>query len=447
MPKLTRISWRIGLIVVIGLVATMLVPIALLYSAQSLDRVSDLPSPRQLAAMVSLIETTPPAQHAAIFEAFRSTQLNLHVAPDAEVDIGLAPFWPNAPNPVADYENALDGREFGAYSVRRQPFKRGRFDTVRIAELRVALRTGGVLSVAAEDVVLFWSGGMPIGFPVAFAGMLVAFVALILLNREFRPILRLAKAVEALDPSDQKARLPKIGANTREVQALVKAFDRQQERVSTLLRARATLIGGIQHDVRTFATRLRLRIEKLPDETERSRAESEIADLITLMDSALLATRSEVRELNLELIDVQDFFVKEILARAAPDFPVQLTIEETAKSAQVLADRLALKRIVLNVVENAIRYGKAARVGVSAQGQTLTLRVDDDGPGIPQDQRAALLEPFARQEPSRSRQTGGAGLGLAIVKSLVEGHQGGLSIKDAPSGGARIVITLPQFVA
>ena len=117
----------------------------------------------------------------------------------------------------------------------------------------------------------------------------------------------------------------------------------------------------------------------------------------------------------------------------------------SATTAQVLADRLALRRIVSNIVENAIRYGKAAHLTLRADEATVTLIIDDEGPGIPEHQRLALLEPFTRQEPSRSRQTGGAGLGLAIVNSLVTGHGGTMSIGEAVTGGARISVQLPRF--
>jgi signal transduction histidine kinase len=111
----------------------------------------------------------------------------------------------------------------------------------------------------------------------------------------------------------------------------------------------------------------------------------------------------------------------------------------------VLGDHLALRRIVSNLLDNALKYGHVAHATVKMDGQEIVLVVDDEGAGIPPDLRAILLEPFVRLETSRNRQTGGAGLGLAVVRSLVEGHGGVVTIGDAPTGGARFTVRLPEF--
>jgi signal transduction histidine kinase len=113
----------------------------------------------------------------------------------------------------------------------------------------------------------------------------------------------------------------------------------------------------------------------------------------------------------------------------------------------VLGDRLALRRVVANLVGNALIYGKAAHLSIDTDREFVTLIVDDHGPGIPPDQREAILEPFVRLEDSRNRHTGGAGLGLAVARSLLEAHGGTISIADATSGGARVTVRLPLFVA
>jgi signal transduction histidine kinase len=106
---------------------------------------------------------------------------------------------------------------------------------------------------------------------------------------------------------------------------------------------------------------------------------------------------------------------------------------------------LALRRILTNLVDNALRYGKSAKLELGENADQVTLMVDDEGPGIPASKRKLLLEPFTRMEQSRARHTGGAGLGLAIVRQLVEAHGGEIAISGAPSGGARVVVSLPCF--
>jgi signal transduction histidine kinase len=138
---------------------------------------------------------------------------------------------------------------------------------------------------------------------------------------------------------------------------------------------------------------------------------------------------------------------EEVDDRRAEGRPVDLKAGATGEGATVLGDRLALRRVVANLIENALQYGQVAHVHVQSQGATLELTVDDEGAGIPVDQREALLEPFVRLESSRNRRTGGAGLGLAVVRNLVEAHAGAISIDNAPGGGARFVVRLPLFRA
>jgi signal transduction histidine kinase len=112
----------------------------------------------------------------------------------------------------------------------------------------------------------------------------------------------------------------------------------------------------------------------------------------------------------------------------------------------VLGDHVALRRILANLVDNAVEYGEMAEVALVRSAGQAVLTVDDHGPGIPVEQRAAMLEPFTRLDQSRNRRTGGAGLGLAVCRSLVEAQGGAIAILDGPAGG-RIQVTLPLVSA
>jgi signal transduction histidine kinase len=205
------------------------------------------------------------------------------------------------------------------------------------------------------------------------------------------------------------------------------------------------MLGGISHDVRTFATRLRLRLDQLPEGAERERAISDISDMIRLLDDALLASRAGVGETSMELIELTEIVRAEVDDRRSAGAPVDLALDAEARMTTVLGDRVALRRIVANLVDNGLKYGHAAHLAIAVDGGTVTLTVDDEGPGIAPDQRELLLEPFVRLEASRNRRTGGAGLGLAVVRSLVEAHQGSIAIGDAPGRGARLIVRLPAF--
>jgi len=212
-----------------------------------------------------------------------------------------------------------------------------------------------------------------------------------------------------------------------------------------MLRARMTLIGGIAHDVRTFATRLRLRVEKIPDAAEQQRAVADIDDMIRLLDDALLSSRVGAGQLSQEMVDFAALVRTEVDDRRAQGGRVELSADEATRDVIVLGDRLALRRIIANIIDNAVKYGRVANLRLQRENSAIVLTVDDEGPGIPPGQRQAMLEPFNRLETSRNRATGGAGLGLAVVRSLVEAHDGTIGLAEAPGGGTRVRIGLPVF--
>lgn len=109
----------------------------------------------------------------------------------------------------------------------------------------------------------------------------------------------------------------------------------------------------------------------------------------------------------------------------------------------VFGDRIGLQRLFGNLIDNALRYGRNVQIQIVRDGEWLRVMIDDDGPGIAENERHAVFEPFYRLDPSRSRGTGGSGLGLAIVKQIADAHQANVSDARSPAGGARFTVSLP----
>ncbi len=206
------------------------------------------------------------------------------------------------------------------------------------------------------------------------------------------------------------------------------------------------MLGGISHDVRTFATRLRLRVDAIADVEQRQRAVADIADMIRLLDDALLAGRAGVGELTAELVEVDDVVRDDVDDRALDGGTLTLNIEPGGAGATVLGDRLAVRRIVSNLLDNALKHGRRVEVGLGCVDATVTLTVDDDGPGIRCDQRELLLEPFVRLESSRNRRTGVPGSDSRSCATWSR-RRGSVGISDGPPGGARLTVTLPVCVS
>jgi len=408
--------FRIGLVILLSVTIVWIGTVALFYMSTSGVIRNNRPLPKQIAALVTLLERASPVERELILSAVTSQYMTAHL--ELGNHVGVTPKLERVPRITArivdQYLTSLGGRP-NSVTLQGEPNRKGGFGftfaTPVDLELRIKLATGDTLIVDSLRYPVANLFGVPVGFVAGLTGAALGLIALFALQREV-------------------------------------AFNRLQVRLSHLVRGRIAMIGGISHDVRTFLTRLRLRVDRIPDEEERDRAAADIADMIRLLDDAVLASRAGARELAQELVDFAQVVLAEVDDRRAAGKPVELEVADVAgDNTTVLGDRLALRRVISNLVDNALIYGKVAHVSIESDSQSVILLVDDEGPGIPPEQREQILEPFVRMEDSRSRRTGGAGLGLAVARSLVEAQDGTISIADAPSGGARLAVRLPLFVA
>ncbi|QEX16860.1 two-component sensor histidine kinase [Hypericibacter terrae] len=434
------LATRITLIVLVMLLVAWIGALALYYRSQAGAGENARPLPHQIAALVELAEQTPPDQRPLFYEAVSSSILNVRSADTA-----------NLPSPEArpvvaalhdSYAAALGDR---AFVITTRPVTGSSGLATRGLEFRVVLKDGETLVLDTKSPLPLTVFGLPVGFGAGLIGTLIALAALIVMHRETRPLARLSAAVDRMDLAGEPSLLPQARTSAPEIQTLIAAFNRLQERLSRLLRARMAMLGGISHDVRTFATRLRLRVDHIPEGTERERAIGDIDDIVRLLDDALLSSRAGAGELSEELVDFGRIVEAEVEDRKAAGAPVDLRMGAPAADAAILGDRLALRRIVSNLIDNAVKYGQAAHLSLETDPEAVLLTIDDEGPGIPAELREELFEPFVRLETSRNRRTGGAGLGLAIVRNLVEAQGGSVATGDAPAGGARFTVRLPLF--
>lgn len=440
---------RIALIVLLSLAAMWVATIAYFYRSHSDEAERTRPPPDQIGALAGLLESTSPEVRPLVLAAVNTPRF----AARLENDPPSALARPGETTPDARireaYAAALAGR---AVTIVVPPpagptglFPRLTSGAANALEFRIALRTGQTLVVDASSPVVVTRFGLPVGFGAGLFGTFIALAALIVMQSQTRPLARLAAAVDRVDLSVEPQPLPETRRSAPEIRALVKAFNRLQGRLGDMLRARMAMLGGISHDVRTFATRLRMRVDRIPDDAERGRAIADIDDMIRLLDDALLTGRAGAGALTEEMVEFDQIVRKEVADRRAQGAVVDIRSDVAVGGSIVLGDRLALRRIVANVTDNAIKYGGAAHLTTMTEGATVVLMVDDEGSGIPAAEREGVFQPFTRLEPSRNRGTGGAGLGLAVARSLAEAHGGTIVVDDAPGTGARVIVRLPIF--
>jgi signal transduction histidine kinase len=266
----------------------------------------------------------------------------------------------------------------------------------------------------------------------------IGLAAILVLLREARPLKQLAAAVEEFSASLRLQALP--NGYAREVKSLVQAFDLMQKRIIALLEGRTFILGAVSHDLKTYVTRLRLRVEAIDAEDKRAKAISDIEEMASLIDNALDLTRQSLVSLERSEVDIATLLREEIEHFVEAEGVVRLAAIEPAVMS---GDAVALRRLVANLLDNAMKFGTVVSISLGRSDSMIELIVDDNGPGIPEDERANIFEPFYRLEKSRNRKTGGAGLGLAIADAISRAHGGSIRAEASPLGGARIVISLP----
>ncbi|HTY48699.1 MAG TPA: ATP-binding protein [Steroidobacteraceae bacterium] len=270
--------------------------------------------------------------------------------------------------------------------------------------------------------------------------MLLTALALYLVTLAItRPLSRLAQAAEAVGRDLRQPPLPEEGA--RELRDAAHAFNVMQERTRRYLDSRTRVLAAMSHDLKTPLTRLRLRVETLADGQAREKFGRDLDEMETMVRGALSMLRGLNDDEPTQAVDI-DALVRTIALEFA-ELGAALQVQGTAR-ALYPGKPQALKRCLTNLVSNAVKFG-CGGVWLSVEdGQGLTVRVRDDGPGVPAEQLGRVFEPFYRVESSRSRDTGGTGLGLSIALDIAQAHGGSLVLRNLKPRGLEAVLTLPR---
>lgn len=273
-------------------------------------------------------------------------------------------------------------------------------------------------------------------------GLILALLAAAwLARRSVVPLARLEQAAAQVGRGEVTELLPETGP--QELVALARRFNEMARQVRELLIGRTTLLAGVSHDLRTPLARMRLALallEQTPTPKLIDRLEKDIEEMDRLIGQVLNLARGMEREAAAE-IDLSILLTD--MAAGGPDGRVQVRV--TPQSCQLRAPPSALRRVIGNLLDNALRYGgdqPVELVGVQT-GELVQIGVLDRGPGIPPDQMSAVFQPFHRVEASRNQSTGGTGLGLAIVRQLADTYDWKVEISARPDGGLQAWLTLP----
>jgi len=387
---------------------------------------------RNIAALIELWEEDPRRDNGKLIELARD-QLNLSMQ---VLPPGNLPVARNRP-----FFSILDRELSKAIRHRvKRPFWLDTVGQSRHVEIRVKHDNAILRFVATRNQTYASNSHIFLLWMVGSSIILIA-VAILFLRNQIRPILRLAEAADAFGkgrpaPEDFKPR------GAREVRQAAQAFIEMRDRIKTHVAQRTTMLAGVSHDLRTVLTRFKLELALLADKNEARSLAADVAEMEHMLADYLAFARGDGGE-EARPTDLPDL-LEEIYDEAQIyGTPIELKIRK-AKSALVLPlKRQAFKRAIANLVSNAARFGNQIVVRAGTEGRWLRIEVEDDGPGIPPDERDNVFKPFYRLDHARNQDAGNSGLGLAIARDIAKSHGGNIALGQSSLGGLRAVISVP----
>lgn len=264
-------------------------------------------------------------------------------------------------------------------------------------------------------------------------------IAYVISRQLIAPLKQLSKGAKRFSNEMHTTPIPLTGP--KEVRQAAQNFNHMQDHIQRFVEERMQLVAAISHDLRTPLTRLRLRVESLPDELQKQKALSDIDDMSAMIQSTLAFIRDDSVKESIIKTDIASL-IYSICDDASDTFgPAQYN----GPSHCVLDCKpIAIKRTISNLIENAIKYGKQAKVELRCEDEQIKIMISDQGPGIPQHELNSVFIPFYRIEKSRNRETGGVGLGLSVARTLIQAHRGDIQLKNIIPTGLCVEITLPK---
>src|ERR1700686_3018902 len=265
-------------------------------------------------------------------------------------------------------------------------------------------------------------------------------VATLFLRNQVRSLRRLAAAAEGFGKGRPVAFIRIEGA--LEVRQAAAAFIRMRERIQRQIRQRTEMLAGVSHDLRPPLTPMKLALEFLADGPAAAELKSDVVEMEKLIALYLDFARGEGTETPIETDLAQ--LVEEIAAASQRE-GVELTVEQSSRLV-VPVRRGALRRCLNNLVANAGRYGGQVWVSSVPAADGVDILIDDNGPGIPPEERDRVFQPFVRLDTSRNPATGGIGLGLTIARDVARSHGGDVRLETSPHGGLGARVHLPPEI-
>ena len=425
-----RISGQMVIIITLSLISVHLILTAFFLLRAFEREGAPLSHPGQIEAMVVLLDAATPSEREKMAQTFGQKFPDIAL----RLDRSLTVDWGQP-----ETRGALNfSRHLGpGFKVADLPRSAPHARHV----IAVRLRDGDVVTAQFPQPPP-WRLFDPIVVTLLSVAIIVTGLGIWAARMVTAPLRSFAKAAESFSPDGAINLLPERGPE--EIRTAAKALNQMRERIKSLMEDRTRTLAAVGHDLRTPITRLRLSSEFVTDPLLRRQMLRDLDQMKSMVDSILIYLREGRSQKKSVQVDVAACVQTVCDAFIDCGSDVKLVATDTGA---VLADPEELLRAITNIVDNAVRYAGAARVSVTRNEASVTVLVEDDGPGIPDDRKAAMLQPFVRGEASRNMdEDSGFGLGLSIVRVFVGACGGALVLQDREPHGLVVKIELPVVV-
>ena len=381
----------------------------------------------EIGAVASLIQTQSlsPAETDAVIKSLNSRLfINLYFERNAHLT-DLKKSTDNGTMKTLIVELSSLGHPFRIHETDRQE-----------AAVSIQLNSGVLHSLISKKrffsstvyVFLIWLFGFSV---------LLFWIAFLFMKNQVRSIERLSHAAEAFGRGQTAEAFKPAGA--QEVKQAGLSFIQMRNRIQRYLSERTGMLSGVSHDLRTPLTRMKLQLSMLKSSEAVEDMKKDVAEMEHMLEAYLSFARGEGKEASEKIVlnQLLDELVQKLVKSGQKiDFHQECEVACICRPNEIL-------RAVTNILTNAGRYAKKARLNLGIYRHMARLILDDDGPGIPPKKRNDVFRAFYRMEESRNTKTGGIGLGLTITRDIILGHGGDIDLGDSPMGGLRVTIRLP----
>ena len=385
---------------------------------------------RDIAGVIDLIQTYPQDTDTSQIARIARERLDLIISIEPGTEL--------PPPRSKPFFNILD--EILSEEIVRQIRRPFWIDTVgesNLIEVRI-LVDDKILRVYARRSQAYASNTHIFLLWMVGTSLVLITISVLFLRGQIRPILSLAQAAESFGKG-QKMPEDFAPRGADEVRRAGLAFILMRERIERQMEQRTAMLTGVSHDLRTILTRFKLQLALAGDNPDLQGLNQDVEDMQTMLEGYLAFARGDVEE------DVGDMRLSDLFEKLA----MEAELHERAFSSDIDGDDEimvrpnAFRRLVGNLVSNALRYAKTVHIEARHRAKWLTITVDDDGPGIPERSRDDVFKPFFRLDEARNLDASGTGLGLAIARDIARSHGGNVTLSDSPMGGLRATIRIP----